>query len=442
MARKKKYRDSLGKTLTLPLGLRNDKKVRFLRSLTYICCGVVIGTTAWSAVAEFREVAVAHGQIVPTNATQKVHHLEGGILEEVMVAEGQEVAKGQPLVRLRPEGVQDDLQQLEAHLASLGMQHIRLQALATGRQPDFGPFGNSYPDIRREQLDLYSTTINKDASEREKLQLEIRQAETELSTMREERRGLLRQIDIETEQVGIRQKTFDQGHTSRIAFLEAKARLESMQSKLASTDGKISQLASKVEETRHALEKTENERIQKLADERSKVTGEIFEKRNALNKYRDRVARLTVRSPENGIVQLLVQRTPGEVIKPGDLVAEVVSLDADMLAEVRLAVKDIGHVKLGDPANIKVSNYDPTGMEIATGRVVGISATTLETKEGQPYYRTRIKLDSPYIGPPSRNWRLLPGMVVETDIVTGSKSLMRYMLKPVYRSLNSAFSER
>jgi adhesin transport system membrane fusion protein len=442
MARRKRAKDPIGKTLTLPLGLRNDRKVRFLRSLTYICCAVVIGTTAWSAVAEFREVAVAHGQIVPTNATQKLHHLEGGILEEVLVAEGEQVVKGQPMLRLRPEGAQDDLEQLEAHLASLGMQHIRLHALMTGEQPDFLAFGKRFPDIKREQLELYAQTLSRDANEREKLQLEIEQAETELATMKEERRGLLRQIEIETEQVGIRQKTFAQGHTSRIAFLEAKARLESMQSKVASTDGKISQLGSKVEEARHAREKTEGERTQKLADERSKVTGEIFEKRNALNKYRDRVARLTVRSPENGMVQLLVQRTRGEVIKPGDLVAEVISLDADMLAEVRLAVKDIGHVKLGDPANIKVSNYDPTGMEIATGRVVGISATTLETKDGQPYYRTRIKLDSPFIGPSARNWRLLPGMVVEADIVTGSKSLMRYMLKPVYRSLNTAFTER
>lgn len=442
MARRKRAKDPIGKTLTLPLGLRNDRKVRFLRSLTYIICAVVIGTTAWSAVAEFREVAVAHGQIVPTNATQKVHHLEGGILEEVLVAEGEQIAKGQPMMRLRPEGAQNDLQQLEAHLASLGMQHIRLEALLTGEEPDFLAFGVRYPDIKREQLDLYMKTVSRDANEREKLQFEIQQAETELATMREERRGLLRQIEIETEQVGIRQKTFTQGHTSRIAFLEAKARLESMQSKLASTDGKISQLGGKVDGTRHALEKTEGERIQKLADERSKVTGEIFEKRNALNKYRDRVDRLTVRSPANGMVQLLVQRTAGEVIKPGDLVAEVISLDADMLAEVRLAVKDIGHVKLGDPANIKVSNYDPTGMEIATGRVIGISATTLETKDGQPYYRTRIKLNSSFIGPRERNWRLLPGMVVEADIVTGSKSLMRYMLKPVYRSLNTAFSER
>lgn len=442
MARKKRTRDSIGKTLTLPLGLRNDKKVRFLRSLTYVCCAVVIGTTAWSAVAEFREVAVAHGQIVPTSATQKVHHLEGGILEEVLVAEGEQVVQGQPMMRLRPEGAQNDLEQLEAHLASLGMQHIRLEALLTGKEPDFGAFGKRYPAIEREQLDLYVKTLGRDGNEREKLQHEIRQAETELATMKEERRGLLRQIEIESEQVGIREKTFAQGHTSRIAFLEAKARQESMQSKLASTDGKISQLASKVEETRHSLEKLEGERTQKLADERSKVTGEIFEKRNALNKHRDRVARLTVRSPADGMVQLLVQRTPGEVIKPGDLVAEVISLDADMIAEVRLAVKDIGHVQLGDPANVKVTNYDPTGMEIATGRVVGISATTLETKDGQPYYRTRIKLDKAYIGPKSRNWRLLPGMVVEADIVTGSKSLMRYMLKPVYRSLNTAFTER
>lgn len=435
-------KETLGQRLTMPLGLIDGRKVRFFRGLTYICSALVVGIAAWSAVAQIREVAVAHGQIVPSNATQKIHHLEGGILEALLVSEGQSVEKGQPIMRLRPEGVESDYEQLASRQVTLSLQRERLNALLTGGMADFSGYTESHPDLVREQMDVLTETKNRDERERDKIKLKIAQSETQLATTKEERDSLRRQADIEREQVKIRRDTFDKGYTSRIAFLEASSRLETIEAKLASTGGKVSQLTSELEEARQLLEKTEAERTQKLADERAKVMSELIETVNALRKHRDRVSRLTVRSPERGTIQVLAQKTPGEVIKPGDLVGEIISSQAAMIAEVRLNSKDIGHVKIGDPANIKVSNYDPTGIDIVTGKVLDISATTLETKEGNLYYRTRIALDSTRVGPEERNWPILPGMVVEADIVTGSKSLMKYMLKPVYRSLGTAFSER
>jgi adhesin transport system membrane fusion protein len=433
---------SLGKTLTLPLGLANAGRMRFFRSLTYVCCGLIFAIILWSMVAKFREVAVAQGQIMPPNAVQKVHHLEGGIVDAVLVSEGERVEKGQPLVRLRPEGATSDLEQLRAHLVGLRLQQVRLDALINGKGPDFSGFGDAYPAMREEQRDYYARIRARDAEEREKLQYQLLQAKAELASNNEELAGLKRQVEIESEQVAMRQRSFNLGYTSRIAFLEALSRLGGLQTKLASTDSRTAQLTAKMQEAAQALERADAERIQKLAEERSKVMADIAEKENAIKKFEDRVARLEVRSPDRGIVQLLSQKSPGEVIKPGDLVAEIVAIEADMIAEVRLAVKDIGHVELGAPANLKVANYDPTGLDLATGRVIDISASTFETKEGQPYYRTRIKLDRAYVGPPERNWRLLPGMVVEADIITGAKSLFSYMMKPVYRSLGSAMQER
>ncbi len=435
-------KDALGKRLTLPLGLVNEGRAKLFRSLTYTCSIFILAITAWSAVAEFREVAVAQGQIVPSSSTLKVHHLEGGIVEKVYVAEGQKVKAGEPIMRLRPEGAEADFDQLRAQLASLRLQNIRLQALLSGERPDFSGFDDVYAGIWKQQAELYAKTLTRDAEEREKLRLDLIQASGELAALAAERTGLERQVQIESEQVAIRQKSFSLGHTSRIAFLEAESRLSGLQAKLASMASKEVQLTAKMHEAEQAPQRAEADRLQKLADERSKVTAELVEKENAIGKYQDRVSRLVIRSPRQGVVQLLAQRTPGEVVKPGDLVAQIVPLDAEMIAEVRLATKDIGHVKVGAPANLKIANYDPTGMEVVAGRVIDISATTFENDHGQPYYRTRIELGQPFVGPRERNWRLLPGMVVEADIITGSKSLMRYMLKPVYRSLGPALGER
>ncbi len=190
------------------------------------------------------------------------------------------------------------------------------------------------------------------------------------------------------------------------------------------------------------MRKAEAERLQKLNDERAKVAGDLGETSNSLIKHRDRVMRLVVLSPAEGTINLLPHKSPGEVLKPGDLVAEIVSLDSGILAEVQLRARDLGHVKVGDKAEVRVSNFDPSVMGLAHGEVIGISATTFKQEHGEPYYRTRIKLKEDRLGNGDRMAQLLPGMTVEAHIVTGSKSLFRYMLKPVYRSLDVAFSER
>ena len=250
------------------------------------------------------------------------------------------------------------------------------------------------------------------------------------------------QIAIEREQTDIREQSYNKGHTSRIGYLEAQSRLEGANAKFASLKADIQKLETAAEEARGALRKAEAERLQKLTDERSKVAGELSEVSNSLIKHQDRVKRLVVVSSTEGTINLLPHKSPGAVLKPGDLVAEIVSLDSGIIAEVQLKARDLGHVKVGDEAELRVSNFDPSVMGLAHGEVIEISPTTFKQEHSEPYYRTRIKLKEDRLGNGERMSRLLPGMMIEAHIVTGSKSLFRYMLKPVYRSLEVAFSER
>jgi HlyD family secretion protein/adhesin transport system membrane fusion protein len=220
------------------------------------------------------------------------------------------------------------------------------------------------------------------------------------------------------------------------------AQLEAANSRFANLLAEVQKQETQKEEARGALLKAEAERLQKLTDERSKVGGELSEVTNSLIKHEDRVKRLLVTAPTSGTINLLPHKSPGVVLKPGDLVAEIVALDAGVIAEVQLKARDLGHVKVGGTAEIRVSNFDPSIMGLAHGEVIEISPTTFKQERTEPFYRTRIKLKEEQLGHGERMQRLLPGMMIEAHIITGQKTLFEYMLKPVYRSLDVAFSER
>jgi HlyD family secretion protein/adhesin transport system membrane fusion protein len=190
------------------------------------------------------------------------------------------------------------------------------------------------------------------------------------------------------------------------------------------------------------LRETVAERLRKLSEERADVAAQLGETEETLIKLRDRVVRLDVVAPIGGQVHSLVYNVRGEVIKPGSLVAQVVPGEAGVVAEVELQPHDIGHVMVGNAAEVKLSNYDPNTVGIIRGEVQLISATTFETQEGKPYYKVRIALDHDHLNVNGRTLPISPGTTLSAQILTGSKTLLRYMLKPVYQSLDTVFSER
>jgi adhesin transport system membrane fusion protein len=436
--------DEFGEFLVLPPALRDTGVRKLYGSLIYGIVAMVAAIVMWSAFAQMRELAIAPGAIASASFVQPVHHLEGGIVDEIYVSEGDKVMPGKPMLRLKPHGAEADFQQLLSRQGQLRLRQIALTAAIDGTEPDFGDLARSYPNLAMEQTALHRQNRMTWESERQQLLLAIKLAEGALAAGRAQLESARIQIEIEKEQTAIRERSFKLGHTSRIAYLEAKGRLEAAYSKLGSLQAEIQKLERQEEESRGALRKSEAERLQKLTDERAKVAAELGEVTNSLVKHEDRVQRLVVVSPTSGTINLLPHKSAGAVLKPGDLVAEIVSLDSGIIAEVQLKARDLGHVNVGDKAEIRVSNFDPSVMGLAHGEVIEISPTTFKEERGQgePYYRTRIRLQEDRLGNGQRVWRLLPGMVVEAHIITGEKTLFQYMLKPVYRSLETAFSER
>jgi membrane fusion protein, adhesin transport system len=428
--------------LNLPLELRDDGGVRDARVVTAIIIALLGALLAWAAVAPIDEVAIASGQIVPTAPISDVNHLEGGIVDSVLVKEGDRVRQGQTLVTLRPEQAESDFLQIVVRLAGLRLKSMRLAASLADKEPDMGSLGERFPRLRDEQMLAFSHDAAHSRAERQRLQLAIERAVYQLTTAEEEAKSLATQVDLQSRLTAIRQKSQEQGNTALSNVLQARTSLEEARLRLITGNGRIAELTRMRDEEQSKLREVIAGRQSKLAAELADTGAQLGETEAVLKKYQDRTQRLKVSAPVDGTVYTLGVDVSGEVVKPGGLVAQVVQGRGGIAAAVEVDPREAGHVRLGNDAEIRMSNYDPNVTGVVKGRVELISATTFQTKEGRPFYRVQIALDRDHVTAGRREFPILPGMTLQAQIKTGSKTLLRYMLKPIYQSLNTAFAER
>lgn len=431
------------KTLTLPLALESEQPPQLF---AYVVSGsllFLIGFIVWAFLTSVLEVTHARGQIQPSSSVQTVQHLEGGYIEDIFVREGDRVQKGQPLLRLRATATESDRDQLVVRAAALRMSVATLDALMDGKErPDFGQLEFLQPSLAQSQLSVFAserTRINREVA---KYASQLARKQAEYKAAVSEKKSVEKRTEIANEQYQMLEKLLKQQYASRRSVLEAQAALEEARARLYVLDGKIASTREQVTEAEIQLEESRATIRSDLAKERSKSAGELAELDRILTKQQDRVESLELVAPTDGFVQELAFNTVGAVVRSGEVVARIVPDDHNIVAEVRVQPKDIGHIHIDADAKVTVSTFDPYVFGTLEGKVQTISATSFEDEKGEPYFKVLIALNNPDLKRNGKDYAVLPGMVVTADIVTGEKSLARYLLKPVFRSMDVAFSER
>ena len=204
-------------------------------------------------------------------------------------------------------------------------------------------------------------------------------------------------------------------------------------------EGHLTTLREQLIEAKSLAEAAEADARRLWSEEMAKIENEFGETQQSIAKLADRVDRLTVRAPADGVVQFLLPHSAGEVIRPGDTVARIVPVDAPLQAEVEVRADDIGHVKVGNPADVKVSTFDPSVYGKLHGTVTAVSASTFQRQNGEYFFKATIALDQVTLAGQAP---VSAGMVVSAEIVTGAKSFARYLLKPVFKTFGPAFAEK
>jgi HlyD family type I secretion membrane fusion protein len=433
-----------GDRLTVPLSLEDGGVPGIARSLLNLSSALVLIVIIWASFAEIREFAIAEGALAPTGSEIAVDHLEGGIVEEIMVAEGDIVEAGQPLMRLRAAATNADLRQIEARFASLNLEKIGIDASLTGNEPDFGEAGRAHAGIAANQLDLFRSQRRLETSQEQALRARIAQKKAEIEALSAQRDAVGSQLMIQREQLAMREQVLKEGFTSRKDYLDAQSRFRQAEADLASIGGRLATARQELAEARSRETEASADNRRKLLDDQARIGTELAEARQALAKFRDRSDRLYIRAPVRGAVKELVSLAVGKVISPGQPAARLVPIDGPVVAEVQVHPRDIAYVKPGLRAEVTVTALDPNIFGKFAGHVTRVSPSTFETERGETFYRAIIAIDDDGSGGGAAGTAptLLPGMVVQANIITGAKSVMRYLLKPVARSLDGALSER
>ena len=435
-------KDSLSRRLTLPFALEEGRVPGMLSRLLYLASAFVIACVVWGTITEIRELAIAPGQLEPSGSVQIVQHLEGGIVSEILVTEGEIVEAGDPIVRLQPIAANSDLDQLRSRAAALKLQIERQTAALDGRLPDFGATGREFTDLAHDQMQTFEAERENLTQTKDGLVARVEQKLAEIQSLHSEAASLERQLAIDVEQLEIRKKLMEQGFASRAVVLESKRAWERTNSDLIAVRGRLESAQEGLNEARIKLLETDAGFNNRMTEERTRASAELAELSQSLAKQQDRVTRLIVLAPVRGVVQELGPKALGQVLQPAEMVARIVPTDHELIAEVRIEPKDIGHIRIGDTADVKITTFDPARFGSIGGTVNKISASTFHTPEGDPYYKAIIILEENFVRLGTQKHAVSPGMVVNAEIITGSKSLTRYLLKPIYRAVDIAFSER
>lgn len=434
-------RGRLAQDLSLPLSLEEGRPPRLASQASYLVLIAIAAFFGWAATAQLTERAMARGSLVPTGSSYSVQHVEGGTVAELAVSEGQTVAAGATLLRLTPTAATADRDQLLAREVALRLKAERLRAFALERAPDFA-FAADYPELVADQRDILRSQSASRAEQLDVLRRQTEQRQAQLRAAIDQQPEVERQVTILEEQLEMRRDLAAKGLVSRVVLLESERAHSEATARLTAVRSEIAKARQAVGESRQRAVELQAQLTNQAFDQIGQTTAELAETRAQLAKLRERVARLRIAAPSDGVVEGLAVNTLGAVVKPGETLMRIVPTGKELVAEVRLDPRDVGHVAAGDAATVKVSTYDPMSFGTIDGRVRQISASTFKTEEGVPYYRTEIALDRAHLERNGQRHALLPGMIVDADIVTGQKTVLGYLAKPVYRALSQSFGER
>lgn len=415
---------------------------RVLRVLLFLLSLSVFGFIGWASITTLKETTKASGEVVPNGSVMAVQHLEGGIIQKIFVRDGDVVDAGDTLIRMDPTAARAQLQEMEARSVSLGIRHERLLAFAEKRDPDFGEIPDRYMELASGEGELLRQQIDALAQEENVLMSQARQRVSEIEVLYRQADKLSERVKILGTQKQMRERLSAKGLVSKLVYLQTLEQFETARGELAEIQGKIVSAENAIDEAEIKITQLHSQRRNEALEEAGRVAGDLASVNESARRLRDRVTRLDIVSPVHGIVKGLVTNTVGGVIQPGGLVTEIVPIDEDLIVEARISPVDIGHISLGQEATVKITTFDFSRFGSIDGNVTKISASTFKDRENEVYYKAEIRLEKAYVGENTDENRVLPGMVTEIDINTGERTLLRYLLRPVFQSLDVALTER
>lgn len=401
----------------------------------------LVAFLGWAALTPIHELTVAQGSIMPEGFVQQLQHLEGGIVEKVLVDDGAQVKAGDPIIELDTVSIRAELAKAKTRMEALRLQSSRLAAFAEGRSAELETtIGNEA--LLESQMGAGQLRDNLREARSMVLRADVEARSAELKGIESKIESTKKELALVAARASDYEKGAIAGFISKreaeTVFRE-KIRLEG---DIANSRAQYATLVARITETRARETEQRAQFASEALDDLSKITTERAEIASLIAQLEDRLERATLRAPINGVIQSLGARGAGRVIKPGDLVAEIVPDQQTVFAQVEIPAEKIGYIIPGMPAAVKVSAYDYARYGAVEGEVDRIAPSHTKTEDKRVVFIARIKLNSAFVGSKESGRPVTPGMTVVADIRSGHKTALSYLLKPVYAITDRALSER
>ena len=397
----------------------------------------------WASFADIDEITRGTGKVIPYGQNQIIQNLEGGIVESILVHEGQRVKRGEVLLKINNAKTVSSSKTNTMTYNELLAKRLRLYAEAN--ELPFQGMKTDDPDLKR-QIELArklyeSDKLEYEAKDRAFIQ-QIEQRKQELREAEAKINSLKKSLSYVTEEIAMTEPMVKEGIKSKVDFLKLKREANGIQNDIEAARLSLPRLQSAIKEYRNKRIEAKQEFINRAKKELNELTAEIARLKTQQVAYNDQVNRTMVKSPVDGIVQKLFVNTIGGVVKPGADLVEIVPTNEKLYLEIKIKPSDIAFIHPGAEAMVKISAYDFAIHGGLKGKVVNISPDTITDKEGNTFYLIHVVTEKNYLGTKEHPLEIIPGMTATVDIVTGKKTVMQYILKPILKSKQYIFTER
>lgn len=425
----------------------------------YIVLVIITIAIIWASLAEIDEVTVGTGKVIPSQQVQVIQNLEGGILKEIAVSEGDKVEAGQKLLSIdstqflseyREQATQGDSLQARVHRLTAQIEQVTVMAqddLKELLDVDKTLPLNSFPNeldigVVEQQRALFKDEISGLYDRTSILMQQINQKQAELEELNSKVSFLERSYELVKKEIEITVPLARNGVVSEVEVIKLERAGNEVKGELEGAKLLIPKLHSEIEE---AKEKR-REQFSKFRTETQKELAEAQDKLNSLDEVlislQDRLERTTVISPVNGTIKTIKINTVGGVIQPGMDLIEIVPVEDSLLVEAKIAPKDIAFLRPGLDAIIKLSAYDFAIYGGLKGKVEHISADTIKDEKDESYYYIKVRTEESYLDKNNNPLPIMSGMTANVDVITGKKTVLDYLLKPIVRAKHNAMREK
>ncbi len=421
---------------------RKGSSIAFV--LTLVIGLLMVTFVVWAHFTVLDEVTRGMGSVIPSQKVQMIQNLEGGILQEISVQENQIVNKGDILIRIDNELAASQYRDAFTKAAEHEAAILRLNTEIEGKSKLVFPesFNAADPQVLNDQKAIFQARQDQLQAELNVLRSQHSQKQQEIKEMQSRKAQLEQGLGLAKQQRNIAKPLVDQGVYPRVDYLALEREISSLQGDIDALRLAIPRIQQAANEASRRIEQRRAEFKAIALDEMNSRRGELKSLQQIMSAGEDRVTRTDIRSPVRGTIKQINLNTIGGVVRPGESILEIVPLDDTLLIEARIRPADIAFLHPGQKAMIKITAYDFSIFGGLDGVLEAISADTIEDDDGESFYKVKLRTQKNAIAYRGEELPIMPGMTASIDILTGKKSVLAYLLKPILRAKQNALRER